>query len=91
MDGTNQKFSEFHIGCSNCGVPLGHVFNSDPEIPYLTRLVINCPYCGDKSYVYDIKGKYFLGSTDFVVYIDMQEIGGITYMKTEKGEKQWKQ
>jgi len=68
-----------------------------PDAPLLTNMVVDCPFCGDKSFKKVIKGQYCLGNLesrevvmiDTPTEVDTDENGQLTQtirVKTEKGE-----
>ena len=72
---TKYRFAE--IACSNCRKSLGAVVekNLDPSIK--TRLIINCPFCGDKSFMKEIVGKFSFGAIDGLIMTGANEVEGI--------------
>jgi hypothetical protein len=56
---------QLHIKCSNCSKPLMSVM-MDPSIndpatgkPFVWKLTATCPYCKDKSFPHDVRGKIY--------------------------------
>lgn len=56
------------LKCSNCGKGLIDIFHTQPDAidprtnkPFEWKAQAICCYCGDHSYVTDIKGKFYLG------------------------------
>lgn len=68
-----------------------------PNAPLTTELVVECPFCGDKSFKKTIKGQYGLGHlesravrmTDTPTDVETDENGRLLQkvtVKTEKGD-----
>jgi hypothetical protein len=68
-----------------------------PDAPLTTKLIVDCPFCGDKSFLKTIKGQYCLGHLESrkVIMVDtptdvMTNTDGTllqkVHIKTEKGE-----
>ena len=52
------------IVCSNCPAKLVEVWVTKPELDVSFELRAECDYCGDKSFVFTVKGGFHLGITD---------------------------
>ncbi len=64
---------EIHLTCSSCAAPLVDIIKRDDTISgKLSKLIANCPHCGDKSYVKTISGDFFIGHTDYTEYTGFQ-------------------
>jgi len=68
-----------------------------PDAPITTELVVECPFCGDKSFKQTIEGQYCLGHLESraVIMVDTPTEVDVTddnkllqkvTVKTEKGE-----
>lgn len=44
------------ISCSNCNKPLVDLFITDAEADLIWNCVAECCYCGDKSFIKEVKG-----------------------------------
>ena len=56
------------INCSNCEAPLLEVWTAptpEEEDSRGAKIRADCPHCGDRSFVKEVKGKFFLGATKF--------------------------
>jgi len=60
----------FFINCSNCGAPLVQIWVTGPEAKVKTKMVAMCPHCGDKSYIKEIMGSFYIGFCKYTVMID---------------------
>jgi len=49
------------ITCSACREQLVEIWMLRPEAPIITEMVVDCPFCGDKSFKKTIPGQYCLG------------------------------
>ena len=49
------------ISCSSCRRQLVEIWMVRPDAPLTTEMVVECPFCGDKSFKKTIKGQYCLG------------------------------
>jgi DNA-directed RNA polymerase subunit RPC12/RpoP len=78
------------IKCSLCGCDLLEILHTNPNISSKTKIRAECPYCGGKSYISEIEGGFHMGFTDFTVYTNVEMIGDVMLIKTQKGEKEWK-
>jgi DNA-directed RNA polymerase subunit RPC12/RpoP len=65
------------ITCSNCRKELGSIIikNSDPSI--ITKLVVKCPFCDDKSFMKKIVGKFHFGTVENIVMSGSYEEDGV--------------
>lgn len=83
------------LSCSNCNALLMDVFRTRPHEPEVWRLRCSCPFCGDASFVAEVRGGFHYGgygrikkdddSDDFpVTVVDPPEIDGETYFFTAK-------
>ena len=52
------------IKCSRCRKKLCDVWRTQPLLDVHSKIVVDCDYCGDRSYEHDIRGKFHLGVTD---------------------------
>lgn len=57
-----------HLECSNCGRGLINIWRTQPSAidprtgkPFVWKMKAKCCFCGDHSYVKEIKGKFYLG------------------------------
>lgn len=46
------------IKCSNCDKELFIIKNKTSNANIVSKLQVECPYCGDASYVYEAKGTF---------------------------------
>lgn len=46
------------ISCSNCNKPLVDLLITDPEADFNWKCVAECCYCGDKSFIKEVKGVF---------------------------------
>lgn len=49
------------IRCSACDKDLIEIWIVRPDAPLKTEMVVDCPFCGDKSFQKIIRGQYCLG------------------------------
>ena len=75
------------IYCSNCKAPLVSLIRSPRE--GVSRIVVYCDHCGDKSETIDTKNKLFIGSTEYTLFDEMEDKGSYTVIKT-KVKQPWK-
>jgi len=54
---------EFYLECSGCGEKLAHIVVTE-LIETETPVQALCPFCGDKSYVKQVKGLFNIGCTE---------------------------
>ncbi len=47
-----------YLDCSACGAALLDVWSTRPGEPHTWKLRANCPFCGDSSFVTEIKGGF---------------------------------
>lgn len=50
-----------YLSCSNCRAMLMDVFITRPHEPELYKVRATCPWCGDTSFVADIRGGFHYG------------------------------
>lgn len=57
-----------YLECSSCGNKLIDIFHTQPDAidprtgePFQWKMRAQCCYCGDKSYIKDITGKFHIG------------------------------
>lgn len=56
-----KDYGHTYIKCSNCDAPLVDIWVVDKDFPVTWKLKANCPHCGDHSFLYEIKGRYYYG------------------------------
>ena len=75
------------IECSNCSVPLAQVWIRDESFNQNTKIRAICGHCGDRSFVLEVKGKFYLGGTDYSsiksIEPDKEEFDGSVITKQE--------
>lgn len=57
----NQAEQHVKLKCSNCEKDLVDIWFGVPS-QQVFKLRATCPYCGDKSFIKEIKGNFFLGA-----------------------------
>lgn len=50
-----------YLSCSNCNAILVDVYSTRPGEPQVWRLQAVCPFCGDKSFIKEVKGGFHFG------------------------------
>lgn len=58
------------IVCSACGKDLVVIWITRPTIQIHSKIVVECPFCEDKSFVHEFDGQFLLGYVDDVVIVD---------------------
>ena len=46
------------LSCSNCRKPLATLWVTKPRADIVWRVRASCPYCGDKSYIQEVRGLF---------------------------------
>lgn len=77
------------VKCSMCDCPLVEIWETNPELDQKQKIRAQCPYCFDKSYIFEVIGGFYLGFTDFAVYSDIESIDDLMLIKMIQGEKKW--
>lgn len=62
--------AETTIKCSNCGTSLITVWVIRPDAPMSSSITVECPHCGDKSFRFDVRGQYCIGSVEGTEMVD---------------------
>lgn len=62
---------EDNISCGNCSHQLLTVVKVN-NAPIKNYYIVNCPYCGDKSFKYLIEGKTYIGPADGLTLADVK-------------------
>jgi RNase P subunit RPR2 len=79
---------EENIVCSNCKAPLVKVWprqtNSVIAQSRVTKISVDCPHCGDVSYIKEITGEFYIGSTDYTYFVNFEIEGEISRVRTER-------
>jgi hypothetical protein len=83
------------VKCSNCDAPLAECWITRPEMKIKSRIVADCPHCGDKSFITEVAGKFHLGQTEFTAIVDQklemeyedEVLVQHIHLLTEKGDK----
>lgn len=52
------------FNCSNCNKLLAKVWLTQPDFQMTSKIVANCPYCGDKSFEKAVEGAFHLEHTE---------------------------
>jgi len=89
--------SKVIIKCSNCEEALVEIWVVRPNAQMLSKIVAECPHCGDKSFLEEISGQFCVGKVesgrtlliDTPTTYDTSESGMLIQnitIKTEKGE-----
>ena len=77
------------IKCSNCKKNIAELWITDESHPAKSKVVVNCAYCGDKSYAKQISGKFYIGSpADDKVLIAEQELDDCEFDENGQIKKQ---
>lgn len=50
-----------YIDCSNCNAALMDIWRSRPNESHTWKLRASCPFCGDKSFIVEVKGGFHPG------------------------------
>ncbi len=79
------------IECSACGAPLVDCWITKKKFDIQTKIIADCPHCGDKSFEQTIGGGFHLGITDYTVLVDqtINDDNNQIYIETAKGTKLW--
>lgn len=56
-----KKGDHLHISCSNCNAILLDIWSVNPDADFQWKVRATCPFCGDKSYIEEIKGTFGVG------------------------------
>ena len=59
------------IHCSNCKAPLAEVLIKG-EGEEKSSIKVQCGHCGDRSFIKNVSGKFYIGSTDYTTINDIQ-------------------
>jgi len=59
------------ISCSNCNTPLVEVWVKE-DGPEKSSLRVECGHCKDLSFIKNISGKFYVGSTEYVTINDIE-------------------
>jgi len=89
------------IKCSGCDCPLVDIWHIRPYETKITRIFATCPWCGEQSYIQEIKGGFCIGDTEYCIKEDIvyKEEEGREIKKDENlvtmvvmtfGVKEWK-
>jgi len=67
------------IKCSRCNKPLVDIWVNRPNAPAISKIVAQCPHCGDKSFAVRVSGLYQIGATPETAYdgSNMEIIDGV--------------
>jgi DNA-directed RNA polymerase subunit RPC12/RpoP len=57
---------EQHINCSACKAPLFDIIPKH-ESKKVTKIIAECPHCGDKSFQKTVEGEFYFGNTEYTV------------------------
>jgi len=57
------------VKCSSCDKALVEIWVVSRD-SVDSKIVANCPFCGDKSFIYEINGQFLLGHMDDTVIVD---------------------
>lgn len=76
------------IKCSNCEKALAHINIMKLSKDSFYKVVIRCPFCGDKSFAKEINGKLNIHTANGVVLtnVERDESTLTTIYKTEKSK-----
>tara|TARA_R110000824_G_scaffold340475_1_gene527000 strand:+ start:454 stop:732 length:279 start_codon:yes stop_codon:yes gene_type:complete len=79
------------ILCSNCETPLAEVWIKENGAEK-SSIKVECGHCGDSSFIKNVSGKFYIGSTEQTTINDIQvseNVEGvkISTIKTTKVEK----
>lgn len=58
---------KFFIECSACCAPLMEIWVTQPNVPIVNFLKVNCAHCGDSSFEVQIYGKFHFGPGSKIV------------------------
>lgn len=77
------------IKCSNCGKALMNVINEKYSSDILYSVIIDCPFCGDSSFQYEVNGLFRTHPCQGVVPINIEtnEKTNVITFKTQRIEK----
>lgn len=90
METTQDITADKILECSNCWCPLVEIKITNHDVDTKWKLIAECPYCGDKSFAFDVKGLYGISYTKYATMVDQNTDGETTVFKMVKGEVQWK-
>ena len=81
---TNYRLND--IDCSNCRKRLGAIVVKESESlsSTTTKIIVKCPFCGDKSFLKEIVGKFHFGAIDGTAMIGSSEIEGVFIINLQK-------
>lgn len=85
--------------CSNCDAILMDIFRTRPHEPETWKIKANCPFCGDASFITEIRGGFHCGgygilkkdddSDDIpITTADFDRIDGDTFLFTVRKAKE---
>lgn len=61
VDTTLEDGGKILIKCSNCDKPLAYFWQTDKQIPFTSKVKVNCCYCKDASFPVSIEGRFAYG------------------------------
>jgi hypothetical protein len=64
-----EKHDEYELLCANCHKPLLKIVIIR-DLPLLSRIKSNCPFCGDSSFIKELSGQFALDNAKGVVMIN---------------------
>ena len=74
---------KLEIKCSNCDKDLATIYITDPDQDIEQKIVVHCPFCNDKSFIFKAKGKISFAPANNVIPIDIREEGDVFHYDTE--------
>jgi len=57
-----------YLICDTCNKQLADIWITHIDVPIITNISAHCPYCNKLYTIDNIKGSYYLGTTDDVVH-----------------------
>lgn len=62
------------LSCSSCNAQLLDIWRTRPNEPQIWKCRCNCPFCGDKSFITDVKGGFHVGGVGKVKADDEDDV-----------------
>lgn len=70
-EGVYDLLFEDSIKCANCDSKIVDVIKVQENKEKQLQIIAECPFCGDSSFLYEIKGVVYLQATDGITIVDM--------------------
>jgi len=74
------------IKCSTCDCSLAEIWIVKPNLPIKSKIIAQCPFCGNSSFQIEVNGKFIIGHVGNTTIsenemVDFYEKDGIIYQE----------